>query len=54
MQVLNATTIASGYAGRDPQGRTSDRSFLQVLFTSQKMIKVLLLVLEKKIKKSYS
>ena len=28
MQVLNATAIVSGYAGRDPQGGTSDGSFL--------------------------
>ena len=27
VQVLNATAIASGYAGRDPQGGTSDGSF---------------------------
>jgi len=26
--VLNSTAIASGYAGRDPQGGTSDGSFL--------------------------
>ena len=25
-KVLNSTTIASGYAGRDPQGGTSDGS----------------------------
>ena len=28
MQVLNTTVIASGYAGRDLQGGTSDGSFL--------------------------
>ena len=28
MQVLNTTAIASGYAGRAPQGGTSDGSFL--------------------------
>ena len=28
MQVLNTTAIASGYAGRDPQGGTSDGGFL--------------------------
>ena len=28
VQVLNATAIASGYAGRDPHGGTSDGSFL--------------------------
>ena len=27
MQVFNATVIASGYGGRDPQGGTSDGSF---------------------------
>ena len=27
VQVLNTTAIASGYAGRDPQGGTSDGSF---------------------------
>jgi len=32
VQVLNTTTIASGYTGRDPQGGTSNESFLQVLF----------------------
>jgi len=26
--VLNTTAIVSGYAGRDPQGGTSDGSFL--------------------------
>ena len=26
-KVLNSTAIASGYAGRDPQGETSDGSF---------------------------
>ena len=52
--MLNTTAIASGYAGHDPQGGTSDGSFLQVLFCSQKMVKLLLLILEKKMKKSYS
>jgi len=28
VQVLNSTVIASGYASRDPQGGTSDKSFL--------------------------
>ena len=28
VQVLNTTAIASGYTGRDPQGGTSDGSFL--------------------------
>ena len=27
-KVLNTTAIASGYAGRDPQGEASDGSFL--------------------------
>ena len=27
-KLLNSTAIASGYAGRDPQGGTSDGSFL--------------------------
>ena len=27
-KMLNSTAIASGYAGRDPQGGTSDESFL--------------------------
>ena len=54
MQELNATAIANNYAGRDPQGGTSDGSFLQVLFKLQKMIKVLLLVLKKKKKKKIS
>ena len=40
-KVLNTTAIASGYTGHDPQGGTSDESFLQVLFSSQKMVKVL-------------
>ena len=28
VQVLNATTIVSGYAGRDSQGETNDGNFL--------------------------
>ena len=52
--MLNTTAIASGYVGRDPQGGTSDGSFLQGLFSSLEMIKVLLLVFEKKMKNSYS
>ena len=51
MQVLNTTAIASSNAGHDPQGGTSDARFLQVLFSSLEMVKVLLLVLEKKMKK---
>jgi len=27
VQVLNTTAITSGYAGRDPKGGTSDKSF---------------------------
>ena len=46
--MLNSTAIPIGYAGRDPRGGTSDESFLQVLFSSQKMIKVLLLFFKKK------
>ena len=51
-KVLNSTTIASGYAGRDPQGGTSDGCFFSKFsFMVQSMVKVLLLVLEKKIKR---
>ena len=53
-KVLNTIAIASGYAGRDPQGGTSDGSFLQVFFSSLGMVKVLLLVIEKKMKRSYN
>ena len=42
--MLNSTAIASGYAGRNPQGGTSDGSFLSKLL----MVKILLLVLKKK------
>ena len=46
MQVLNTTVIASGYAGCDPQGGTSDGSFYSKFsFMLQRMVKVLLLVL---------
>ena len=46
---LNSTTITSGYAGRDPQGGTSDKSFFSKFsFRLQRMVKVLLLVLVKK------
>ena len=42
-KVLNSTAIASGYAGRDPQGGTSDRSFFSKFsFKIQSMVKVLL------------
>ena len=47
--MLNSTAIARGYAGRDPQGGTSDGSFLsKFFFILQRMVKDLLLVLEKK------
>ena len=36
MQVLNTTTIASGYAGRDPQRGTSDGSFFASSLLSYK------------------
>jgi len=36
VQVLNATAIASGYAGRDLQGGTSDGSFLVSFLLSYK------------------
>ena len=40
---LNSTAIASGYAGRDPQGGTSDGSFFsKSSFKIQSMVKVLL------------
>ena len=46
--MLNSTAIASGYAGRDPQGGTSDGSFLsEFSFMLQLMVKILLLVLKK-------
>ena len=48
--MLNTTAIASGYAGRDPQGGTSDGRFLVSSLSSLEMVKVLL-VLEKKMKK---
>jgi len=52
VQVLNTTAIASGYAGRDPQGGTSDGSFFSKLSSRlQKMVKDLLLVLKRKMKK---
>ena len=49
MQVLNTTAIASGYAGRDPQGGTRDGNFFSKFsFKLQSMVKDLLLVLSKK------
>ena len=47
--MLNSTAIASGYAGRDPQGGTSDRSFFSKFpFKLHSIVKDLLFVLEKK------
>ena len=45
--MLNTTAIASGYAGHDLQGGTSDGSF-KFSFMLQLMVKILLLVLKKK------
>ena len=53
--MLNSIAIASGYAGRDPQGGTSDGSFFSKFsFRLQRMIKDLLLVLKKKRKINYN
>ena len=54
--MLNSTVIASDYAGRDPQGGTSDGSlFSKISFRLQRMVKDLLLVIVKKKRKiSYS
>ena len=55
MQVLNTTAIASGYAGCDTQGETSDGSFFSKFsFMLQSMVKILLLVLKKKRKINYN
>ena len=44
--MLNSTAIASGYAGRDPQGGTSDGSFFSKFSIKlYSMVKDLLLVL---------
>jgi len=48
MQILNTIAIASGYASCDPQGGTSDGSFLYVLFSLLKLVKVLLLFFKRK------
>ena len=49
MQVLNTITIASGYAGRDPQGGTNDgSSFDKFSFMLQSMVKILLKFLKRK------
>ena len=54
VQVLNTTAIASSYAGHDPQGGISDeRFFCKFSFKLQRIVKVLLLVLEKKKKINY-
>jgi len=46
VQVLNTTAIASGYAGRDAQGGTSDGSFFSKFsFKLQSMVTYLLLIL---------
>ena len=51
--MLNSTAIASGYAGRDPQGGTSDGSlFRKFSFMLQLMVKILLLVLKKEKRKN--
>ena len=48
-KLLNSTTIASGYAGRDPQGGTSDGSFFSKFsFRLQSMVKVLFSSLKEK------
>ena len=48
-KLFNSTAIVSGYTGRDPQGGTSDGSFLNKFsFMLQLMVKILLLVLKKK------
>ena len=46
--MFNTTAIVSGYAGRDPQGGTSDESFFSKFsFMLQRVVKDLLLVLKK-------
>ena len=48
-KVLNTTAIASGYAGRDPQGGTSDGSlFCKFSFMLPLMIKILFQFLKRK------
>jgi len=55
VQVLNTTAIASGYAGRDPQGGTSDESFFSKFsFMLPLMVKILLLVPKRKRKINYN
>ena len=53
-KMLNTTTLASGYANHDPQGGTSDGSFLVSSFSSLEMVKVLLVLEKTEKKKSYS
>ena len=53
--MLNSTAIASGYAGRDPQGGTSDGSFLVNSLLGYKVwLKFFFSSLKRKVKKSYS
>ena len=47
--MFNSIAIASGYAGRDPQGETSDGSFFSKFsFMLQLMVKILLYLLKRK------
>ena len=49
VQVLNTTAIASGYAGRDPQGGTDDGSFLvSSLLSYKEWLKFFCFLKEKK------
>ena len=55
MQVLNAIAIENGYAGRDPQGGTSDGSFLvNFLLGYKEWLKIFFKFFKRKMKKSYS
>ena len=48
--MLNNTVIASSYTNRDPQGGTSDGSFLISSLSSLEIVKVLLILeLKKKV-----
>jgi len=57
--VLNSTAIASGYAGHDPQGVMIHKeglameAFCKFSFRLQRMVKVLLLVHQKKKKNNF-
>ena len=54
-KLLNSTAIASGCAGRDPQGGTSDGSFSSKFsFMLPLMVKVFLQFLKKKRKRNYN